>query len=481
MTDLLAVLGPLALASLQILAAALASAHAVLHKRSVHAAIGWVALIWLVPFGGAVLYALFGINRIRRRARELRRPPPSGHGAGAAVVQPTGPLPAELRRLAPIARLLDRVTGHELTAGNDIRIFTTGGDAYAAMLGAIRQAERSVGLATYVFDNDEVGREFARVLGETRSRGVEVRVLIDGVGVQYSYPQITGHLQERGIATSLFLPSLFPLYLRYANLRSHRKLLLIDGSLGFTGGMNIRRGHAETADPTLAITDLQFRVEGPVVGQMRETFIEDWRFASNETLAGDAWEPALAPAGEILARGIASGPDEAEAMERVRWAMQGALSQAQAQVRIVTPYFLPDNALMSELALAAMRGVSVDILIPEENNLRLVQWASLAKIGYLLARGCRVWRSPPPFDHAKAMTVDGTWSLIGSANWDQRSLRLNFEFDVECYGRGFTAELDRIIDDKRQRARPLSLAALEDRHLLLKLRDSAAWLLSPYL
>ncbi|HYN38907.1 MAG TPA: phospholipase D-like domain-containing protein, partial [Rhodospirillales bacterium] len=154
---------------------------------------------------------------------------------------------------------------------------------------------------------------------------------------------------------------------------------------------------------------------------------------------------------------------------------------AQRRIRIVTPYFVPEPILMTSLALAAMRGVEVDICIPRRNNLRLVQWASRAKIGQLLAAGCRVWQTPPPFDHSKLMTVDGTWSLIGSANWDQRSLRLNFEFNVECYDKAFAARLDTLIEGKKAASRPLLLEQIEKRSLLVKLRDSTAWLLSPYL
>jgi cardiolipin synthase len=249
------------------------------------------------------------------------------------------------------------------------------------------------------------------------------------------------------------------------------------------------------------------------------TFADDWAFCTGEQLPAPEWFPPLAatdereagtvtggevtggdvtggdvtggevPGGEvgrneltgggIAARGIAAGPDED--FERIRYAILAALSQAQRRIRIVSPYFVPEPILMTSLALAAMRGVEVEICVPRRNNLRLVQWASRAKVGQLLAAGCRVWQTPPPFDHSKLMTVDGTWSLIGSANWDQRSLRLNFEFNVECYDKSFAAQLDRLIDEKKAASRPLLLEQIETRSLAVKLRDGAAWLLSPYL
>jgi cardiolipin synthase len=161
--------------------------------------------------------------------------------------------------------------------------------------------------------------------------------------------------------------------------------------------------------------------------------------------------------------------------------MLGAMSQARERIRIVTPYFLPDTALSTTLQLAALRGVGIDIAFPERNNLRLVQWASWAKIFQFLARDCRVWLTPPPFDHSKLMTVDGLWSLIGSMNWDPRSLRLNFEFGVECYDAALAAEVDALIDHKIGMSRPLTLADVHARSFPTKLRDGAAWLLSPYL
>jgi cardiolipin synthase len=148
---------------------------------------------------------------------------------------------------------------------------------------------------------------------------------------------------------------------------------------------------------------------------------------------------------------------------------------------VVTPYFLPDPPLLTALNVAAMRGVQVDVILPEKGNLPLVQWAQTAQLWQVLDRGCRVWLSPPPFDHTKAMTVDGAWSLLGSANWDPRSLRLNFELDVEAYGAELAAAVDALIDERLATARPLTLRDVDERPLPLRLRDAAVRLFSPYL
>ena len=480
--DVLTTIWPPLLATLQVLVAAAASAHAVLHKRDVRAAIGWIGLVWLVPFGGSILYAIFGVNRIRRRASGLRAHRASPRIAGQVAItspdQDGAALTLPAGHLSPVARLMDRMTHVPIKGGNAIEPLVGGETAYRAMLRAIAEARHSLALSTYIFDNDRTGRLFVDALAAAAGRAVAVRVLVDGVGAYYSRPTILAELRRRGVTAAEFLPSLLPLSMHYANLRNHRKLLISDGRIGFTGGMNIRHAHCE-ADTPEAIADVHFRFEGPVVGQLSETFADDWAFASGETLFGDDWFPLPAMPGRVFARGVPAGPDEA--FERIRWAILGALSQARQHIRIVTPYFLPDMSLATALQLAALRGVEIDIVIPARSNLRLVQWASMAKIFHLLARGCRVWLTPAPFDHAKLMTVDGIWSLVGSANWDQRSLRLNFEFNVECYDPGFADVLDALIDARIARAKPLSLSHVQDRALTLKLRDSLAWLLSPYL
>jgi cardiolipin synthase len=481
MIEFLATIWPPLLATLQLLLAAVASAHVVLHKRDVRAAIGWTGLIWLVPLAGAVLYGLFGINRIRRRASGLRTQRGPVRHATRPLEDVEGGLvclPPDSSHLRPVARLMNRITDLPLVPGNSCEPLVQGEEAYAAMLHAIDLAERSVGLVTYIFEPDAQGSRFVDALARAQARGVAVRVLIDGVGAYYARASVTGALRRQNIPCAEFLPSPFPLSLHYANLRNHRKILVVDGRIGFAGGMNIRAGHMAAAGAA-GIQDVQFHLEGLVVAHLAEAFADDWEFATGERLSGQAWFPSLVPAGPVVARGIAAGPDEA--FERVRWMMLAALSQARDQVRIVTPYFLPDTALSTALQLAALRGVAVDIAIPERSNLRLMQWASQAKLVQFIARGCRIWLTAPPFDHSKLMTVDGVWSLVGSANWDQRSLRLNFEFNVECYDQALAARLDRLIDDKLARSRRLRPIELYDRPLFLRLRDGLAWLLSPYL
>jgi cardiolipin synthase len=263
------------------------------------------------------------------------------------------------------------------------------------------------------------------------------------------------------------------------NLRNHRKSLVVDGHVAFTGGMNIRHGNVLADHPPSPVQDLHFRVTGPVVIELQEAFANDWAFTTDEILDGETWFCETHEAGEVIARVITDGPDAD--FENARWTLLAALAEAQVSVKIVTPYFLPDTALVTALNLASLRGVRVDIVLPAKNNLPFVHWASCALWWQVLERGCHVWLTPPPFDHSKLMIVDSHWVLLGSANWDARSLRLNFEMNVEAYSRVFAADMERIFAAKIATAREVSLAEMDARRLSVKLRDSIARLFSPYL
>jgi cardiolipin synthase len=312
-------------------------------------------------------------------------------------------------------------------------------------------------------------------------RGVQVRVLIDAAGARYSWPTIIGKLHQEKIPCARFLPSslLAPWRVATINLRNHRKIMAIDGRIAFTGGMNIRYGNLIAQKPKRPVQDLQFRIAGPAVTQLQEAFANDWAFTTGETLVGETWFPELEETGDCVARVIADGPDAD--FEKLRWTLLAALAEAQKSVRILTPYFLPDTAIITALNLAALRGVHVDIILPAKNNLPFVHWASRSMWWQVLERGCRVWLTPPPFDHSKLMIVDSHWVLLGSANWDVRSLRLNFELNVECFGRNFAHQAEQILARKIQNAHEVTLAEVDRRSLPGKLRDAAVRLFSPFL
>jgi cardiolipin synthase len=473
---------PYVAALLNVVISLVASGHAVLFKRDTRAAIGWVGIIWLAPVVGTLLYVWLGINRIERRARSLRsdRPRPDLSPGlcqcpGQLLDETLGPDGTHLKSLVT---LVGDVTRRPLLDGNRVVPLVNGDQAYPAMIQAIDAAARSVTLSTYMFGNDRAGKLFLDALQRAVARSVEVRVLVDDVGARYTWPTMPRLLRRAGIPCATFLPTLIPWRFQYSNLRTHRKIMVVDGSIGFTGGINIGEGCCLDLKPRYPMQDLHFRVAGPITAQLQQVFVDDWAFATGEILGGDHWFVGIEPDGPELGRGIPDGPDDD--FENYRLTLFGALGCAQLSILVVTPYFLPDAALITSLNVAAMRGVAVDIILPQENNLALVQWASTAQLWQLLERGCRVWLSPPPFDHSKFMVVDGLWSLVGSANWDPRSLRMNFEFNLECYSRELAASLTVLARSKLRNSHLVTLADLNGRSLPVRLRDGVARLLSPY-
>lgn len=461
-----------------LLAAIIAAVHALLHKRDSRAAALWLGVIWLVPALGPLLYLALGVNRIRRHAVSLgvhsvaTRPVPENFGE---------PQILEAEHLRLLARVVGRVVARPLMPGNTIRPLVNGDEAFPAMLAAIDSAEKSISLCTYIFDNDPSGRDFVAALSRAVQRGVQVRVLIDAAGARYSWPSVLHKLRHEKVPCARFLPSslLAPWRVATINLRNHRKVLNIDGRRGFTGGINIRHGNVLAQKNKRSIQDLHFFIEGPVVEQLQEAFVNDWAFTTREVLGGEKWFPDIAETGKTIARVITDGPDAD--FEKLRWTLLGALAEARTSVKIVTPYFVPDPALVSALNLAALRGVRVDIIMPAKNNLPFVLWASRSMWWQVLERGCRVWLVPPPFDHSKLMIVDGHWVLLGSANWDARSLRLNFELNVECYGPDFAQQMEKVMEKKLHDAREVTLPEVDARSFAVKLRDAIMRLFSPFL
>jgi cardiolipin synthase len=434
-----------------------------------------------LPLLGPLLYWVMGINRISRKAKRWQQSGRRLAGRDVFQVLPrenlVPALPADISHLRELRSLSDRVVSSPLMAGNHLTPLHNGDQAYPAMLEAISTACSSVHLSTYIFDGDITGKCFIDALRTAADRGVEVRVLVDGLGEKYSFPTARKLLKGCKVQVARFLPMRQGGYL---NLRNHRKILVIDGVTGFTGGMNIGGRHmVAEAETRFPVADLHFRVDGPVVADLQRVFLEDWFFATGLLLDDERFFPELPDAGKSLVRIIADGPDRE--FRKLHWIIMGALSCAENRIRIMTPYFIPDRALISALATAAMRGLEVSLILPTLNNLPLVHWATRSYLWELLQCGIRIFYQPPPFAHTKLFLVDGLWSLIGSANLDPRSLRLNFELNLEIYDRELTGVLEEEFRETLARSREISLDEMDIRPLSEKIRDGAAKLFSPYL
>ncbi|WP_235901740.1 phospholipase D-like domain-containing protein [Alcanivorax sediminis] len=443
--------------------------HVTQNKRDARAAAAWTGLVWLVPVLGAILYFILGVNRIRRRARQLTGGLIDSEDGWRVAAEPV-PTCGHLQELS---RLVGRLTHLPLVDGNHVEPMDAP-EAWRAMLSAIDSATESVYFATYIFGNDAAGKPLCEALERAVQRGVKVRVLIDGVGALYSLPSVFWRLRRRGVFVQRFLYSLAPWRMPYINLRNHRKFMVVDRRQAFTGGMNIRAGYIQSP-PT--ITDLHARVEGPVVGQLLRSFAADWVFTCGEVL--ETSYSGLARRGDVQARGISAGPDAD--FDKRRLTLLAAIGSAEKRIRIVTPYFVPDLTLLATLQLAILKGVEVQIVIPRKNNLRMVHWASLHALSWLVKEGAQLYLSAAPFDHSKVMTVDSHWVMLGSGNWDARSLRLNFEFDLECYSDSLCERVDQFVDRRIMVASPLDVEGFRQIAPWRRVRNALAHMMEPYL
>jgi cardiolipin synthase A/B len=463
----------------------LTAAHALLRKRHSRSAAGWIALCIFFPLVGAVLYWLLGQNRIYTRAAKMRGEWPrpeyaiASAPASRALLESVTSDAGDLATLLAIGRAGDAVARRNLVGGNRITPLHDGDEAYPAMLAAIDRASVSVFLCTYIFDGKRTMREFGDALERAVRRGVDVRVLIDGVGEFYGRPRIGRYLARRGVRVGRFLPPSLGLRGIHINLRNHRKILVVDGRCGFTGGMNLRDHHyVRDQPPDACARDLHFAVEGPIVAELTAAFLEDWGFATR-TQEALPDVPPPPPAGTAVCRAVQDGPNED--YEALFWTLLAAVAAARREVLVVTPYFIPPRELVAALATAALSGASVRILLPAASNLPIVDWASRAMLFELLAHGVRIGLQPAPFPHTKFLLVDRLYASIGSANLDPRSLRLNFEFNLEVHDRVLAEQLAHDFDRHWAESHELHAEELDALPLPIRIRDNLARLLEPYL
>jgi cardiolipin synthase len=457
------------LITVYLVVAVLAAVHVLLNKRNSRAAFGWLGLILVFPIAGALLYALFGVNRVQRKARRI------APGSGLAEsVRSSGALAATG---AELSRPGYRVTGTEPLSGNSVVTYLNGEGAFPNMLRAIDGARREVLLSSYIFDNDGTGRLFIEKMAAARERGCTVRVLVDDVGIRYSLPTVIRELKRARLPHKRFMPlRLIPPSFSI-NLRTHRKILAVDREVAFAGGMNIGDRQLIQGPSPHRASDLHFGFRGPLVDAFVRLFGEDWRFAGGDDL--EEWTPAASPAGDARCRLISDGPDET--LDSLMRVIMGVISGARERVWIMTPYFLPDRQMMGCLQGAALTGVDVQVMIPARNNWPLVQWALQHNMAELLDTGVRVLQRPSPFAHSKCLLVDQEYALVGSSNLDPRSLRLNFELGIEVFDRRLNTELSAHFGKVAAGCAEYSLDRLRARSIPVRLRDGAAALFSPYL
>ena len=455
--------------------------HALLHKKDSQAALAWVACIFFLPFFGTLAYTFFGVSRADSLAARLldqaaQWQTDSDRALDRELAAECDDTP-ESRPLCRAASVGQAVTGAPLLRDNHVELLVNGEEAYPAMLEAINAATRRVCLSTYIFKGDQTGRAFADALGRAAERGVDVRLIIDGMGgLLYSLRKPWKTLEKRGVKVAMFLPPrLWPPML-CLNLRTHRKVLTCD-AVAFTGGMNIGDHHLVALPKKGRVQDIHFRCTGPIAARLEEAFLMDWAFVSHKATPPASARPQ--PAGGTHCRLVFDGLGRRR--EDIHELVCGVVSAAQERVTLFTPYFIPPRELTGALVSAVQRGVQVNVILPEQNNLFYVHHASRHIQSQLAAKGVRVFWQAPPFAHTKLLLVDDCYALFGSANIDPRSLFLNFELNVEAVDPEFRARLDEYADEVLARSRRMTPEAYDKRRLPARLFDAVCWLLSPYI
>jgi cardiolipin synthase len=410
-------------------------------KRSPTSTVAWIMAIVMMPCFGGVLYLLFGIERIQRRMR----------GRQAASAQLTSSLPdLALHHLAAhdglssmqqsLVRLAERVAGVPVTAGNRVELFAETTAAFAALQAALETAERSIHLEYYIWQPDRIGTKLRNLLISKARNGVAVRFLYDSLGSMRLTQKFLQPMRDAGIQIATFVPGQSFRERWSINLRSHRKIVVIDGETGFTGGMNVGDEYLGRNPHFGYWRDTHLRLDGPTVLQLQEVFATDWFYATGEELNGPEFFPSPAEVGKVNAQVLASGPDDPDAIFHT--VMFAAINQAQKQVLVSTSYFVPPPALFSALEAAALRGVRTRVLVSGPVTYWTTYHACRSFYDELLRAGVEIYEYHRGQQHAKTLTVDGEWSIVGTPNFDARSVFLNFEVAVALYDAGIAEQLE---------------------------------------
>ncbi|MBA2479252.1 MAG: cardiolipin synthase B [Planctomycetes bacterium] len=369
-------------------------------------------------------------------------------------------------------RMVSSLLGPPLVPGNRIQALQNGDRIFPAMLAAIRSAQRSICFETYIYWSGTIARELSEALAERARAGIPVHVVLDGQGAGKLETSLVDLMADAGVQIEKFHPIRWRTISRMNN-RTHRKLLIIDGITGFTGGVGIAnqwRGDAQDKDHW---RDMHFRVEGPVVAQIQAAFMDNWLKTRAEVLLGDAYFPSLEAVGEVPMQLFKSSPDEGS--ESVRLMFLLSIASARRTLRIENAYFVPDDLSVQTLCSAARRGVRIQVIVPGQIiDTHITRRASRARWGPLLDAGLEIHEFQPTMFHCKMMIVDDVWVSVGSTNFDSRSFRLNAEANLNIYDRAFAAEQIAVFDTDLARSRRVSPEAWRARPLSEMIVEHAA-------
>lgn len=447
--------------------------------------IAWVLALVLLPYIGLFFYVVIGHSRLKRRLRR-RQQASSAMAASLGDVQRVVDErrlrePGQIEGLAPLAQSLIRLSGKlnvpPVTNFNHVELLEDGSSKFPLLMERLERARDHIHLLYYTFESDETGTQIRDLLARKARQGVTVRVLWDAVGSVWSAAGFFDELEAAGGQTASFLPVRLTLRRLDLNFRNHRKVVVIDGEVGFTGGMNL--GNEYSGLHTTGWHDIHLLLEGPAVHDLQEVFAEDWYFATHEDLVSPRYFPAHRRPGDEVVQIVPSGPDhEWATLHQLFFA---AITGAQDCVVIMTPYFVPTEPLLSALTSAAQRGVDVRVMVPQNSDQPLAWWAGRSYYRELLLAGVRIFEYTRSVLHAKVISVDGLFASVGSCNMDVRSFYLNFELNALIYSVPFACQLEALIRRDMAQGEEVTLEAFAQRPWSQRLLENACRLLSPVL
>jgi cardiolipin synthase A/B len=408
-------------------------------------------------------------------------------GSGCTIATVTAPftgkekqenydLDDRLKVADPAFRRSAEALGNPMVGGNSALILENGDEIFPAMVRDILEAKESVNLETYIFKPDRAGRMIADALMAAAQKGVEVRLLVDAWGSKFSH--MKAEFESAGVQARKFRP-IRPFAIHKIGRRTHRKILVVDGRIAYTGGLGIEDRWLGDARNTEEWRETQVRVQGPVVAQMQAIFSEDWTYTTGEILAGEKFYPAVPPSGTMLAQAIKASLGDATSLSKMLYYV--AIEGATRSIFIQNAYFLPDKQVREALIAASKRGVDVQVMVPGRNiDLPMVRQASWRHYGDLLEAGVRIWEFEPTMLHNKTMVVDGIYSTIGSINFSARSMSKNAEESLAFYDKAFARKMETMFDRDRERCKEITLAEWKDRGFTKRLSETVFWAFEPY-
>ncbi|MFZ1933374.1 MAG: cardiolipin synthase [Thermoguttaceae bacterium] len=450
----------------------------VLRKEKPATCLAWLAIIFFEPWIGLGLYLLIGENRLGRRQLNLRKQlRPLLNTFEHPSIEANRVVPDETDEYNVLAQLAERGGGLPVVGGNAISLMSDTDVVIDRLIAEIDAARHHVHLLFYIFQDDSVGQRVALALARAAARGVVCRVLADAVGSRWLFRHLAPSMRQQGARVFPVLPAnLWRIPFSRLDLRNHRKLAVIDGAVAFTGSQNIVEasyGHKRAG----VWHDIMARITGPVVRQLQSIFLEDWFYASGELLEDPGLFPTSHPAGSIAIQVIPTGPDQQT--ELFQDLVVRSIFLARHRIVITSPYFIPNEAMLLALRLAALRGVQVDIAIPKQSDHRMANAAGAFYCDYLMRFGVRVFLFQEGMLHAKTLTIDNELGMFGSANYDIRSFSLNFELNLFVHAGSAVEEMRRLQEDYLEKSLQAIPGQWPPQELSSRLKMNLAKLFSP--